>query len=59
MATGSNIRTFFEGSWHSEDKFIMRAADHGSWLGTSVFDGARFVDGVVPDLLAHWDRVNK
>ena len=59
MATGSNIRTFFEGSWHSEDKFIMRAADHGSWLGTSVFDGARFVDGVVPDLLAHCDRVNK
>ena len=59
MATGSNIRTFFEGSWHSEDKFIMRAADHGSWLGTSVFDGARFVDGVAPDLLAHCDRVNK
>ncbi len=59
MATGSNIRIFFEGSWHSEDKFIMRAADHGSWLGTSVFDGARFVDGVAPDLLAHCDRVNK
>ena len=59
MATGSNIRTFFEGSWHSEDKFITRAADHGSWLGTSVFDGARFVDGVAPDLLAHCDRVNK
>ena len=59
MATGSNIRTFFEGSWHSEDTFIMRAADHGSWLGTSVFDGARFVDGVAPDLLAHCDRVNK
>jgi len=24
----------------------MRAADHGSWLGSSVFDGARYVDGV-------------
>ena len=58
MATGSNVRTFFEGSWYSEDKYVMRAADHGSWLGTSVFDGARYVDGVVPDLKAHCDRVN-
>ena len=40
MATGSNVRTFFEGSWYSEDKYVMRAADHGSWLGTSVLDGA-------------------
>ena len=58
MATGSNIRTFFEGSWYSEDKYVMRAADHGSWLGTSVFAGARYVDGVAPDLKAHCDRVN-
>ncbi len=59
MATGSNIRTFFNGSWHSEDKFIMRAADHGAWLGTSVFDGARYWDGVAPDLKAHCERVNQ
>ncbi len=59
MATGSNIRTFFNNSWYSEDKFVMRAADHGSWLGTSVFDGARFLEGVAPDLKAHCDRVNK
>ena len=58
MATGSNVRTFFEGSWYSEDKYVMRAADHGSWFGTSVFDGARYVDGVSPDLKAHCDRVN-
>ena len=57
MATGSNVRTFFEGSWYSEDKYVMRAADHGSWLGTSVFDGARYVDGVARDLKAHCDRV--
>ena len=59
MATGSNIRTFFEGNWHSEDKYVMRAADHGSWLGTSVFDGARYLDGVAPDLKAHCERVNR
>ena len=42
MATGLNVRTFFEGAWHSQDKYVMRAADHGSWLGSSVFDGARY-----------------
>ncbi len=37
----------------------MRAADHGSWLGTTVFDGARWVDGVAPDLDLHCQRVNR
>lgn len=59
MATGTNIRTWFQGEWHDGDVPIMRAADHGSWLGTTVFDGARYVDGVAPDLLAHCARVNR
>ncbi len=59
MATGTKIRTYFEGRWHDGDVAVMRAADHGSWLGTTVFDGARYVDGVVPDLAAHCARVNR
>jgi len=59
MATGKNIRTYYEGAWHDGDVMIMRAADHGSWLGTTVFDGARYFDGVSPDLYAHCDRVNR
>ena len=59
MATGTEIRTYFNGTWHDEDVPIMRAADHGSWLGSSVFDGARFFDGRAPDLLAHCERVNR
>ena len=59
MATGKNIRTYFEGSWHDGDVPIMRAADHGSWLGTTVFDGARAVKGLTPDLLPHCARVNR
>lgn len=59
MATGQNIRTYFNGTWHNEDVAIMRAADHGSWLGTTVFDGARFVNGKAPDLVAHCARVNR
>ena len=58
MATGTNISTWFNGTWHREDIMIMRAADHGSWLGSSVFDGARFFAGAAPDLLAHCKRVN-
>ena len=58
MATGINIRTFFDGRWHDGDLAVMKAADHGMWLGTSVFDGARFVDGIAPDLDRHCARVN-
>lgn len=58
MATGINIRTYFNGTWHDGDVPVMRAADHGSWLGTTVFDGARFVDGLSPDLDLHCARVN-
>ncbi|MEJ1991786.1 MAG: branched-chain amino acid aminotransferase [Maritimibacter sp.] len=59
MATGTNIRTYFDGTWHEGDAMIMRAADHGSWLGTTVFDGARYFDGIAPDLEAHLARVNR
>ena len=59
MATGTDIRTYYQGRWHVGDVPIMRAADHGAWLGGSVFDGARYVDGVAPDLLAHCERVNR
>jgi branched-chain amino acid aminotransferase len=59
MAFGKNIRTFFEGKWHDGDVAIMRAADHGSWLGSTIFDGARHFDGVTPDLDKHCARANR
>ncbi len=59
MAFGKNIRTFFEGKWHEGDVAVMRAADHGIWQGSSVFDGARLFDGVAPDLDLHLARVNR
>jgi len=57
MAVGTNIKTYFQGAWHDGNVPIMSAADHGAWLGTTVFDGARYVDGLAPDLLAHCERV--
>ena len=59
MAVGSNIKTYFQGTWHDGDAPIMRAADHGAWLGSSVFDGARYFDGMAPDLEPHCARVNR
>ena len=58
MATGKNILTYFNGMWHTGNVPIINAADHGAWLGSNVFDGARYFNGVAPDLLAHCQRVN-
>ncbi len=58
MAFGTQIRTWFDGRWHEGDVAVMKAADHGIWQGSSVFDGARMFDGLVPDLGLHCARVN-
>lgn len=58
MPTGSNIKTYFNGTWHDGDIAVMKAADHGMWLGSNVFDGARFANGLTPDLDKHCARVN-
>lgn len=57
MAVGTTISTWFDGSWHDGDVPVMRAADHGAWLGTMVFDGARTFDGHTPDLDLHCARI--
>ncbi len=59
MALSSTIRTYFDGRWQDGDLPVMKAADHGAWLGSTVFDGARFARGLTPDLTAHCDRVNR
>lgn len=59
MATGTNIRTYYKGTWHDGNAPIINAADHGAWLGSNVFDGARFANGLTPDLDKHCARVNR
>ncbi|MGB0658717.1 MAG: branched-chain amino acid aminotransferase [Mangrovicoccus sp.] len=59
MAAGTDIKTYFQGTWHDGNIAVMRAADHGAWLASTVFDGARYVDGVAPDLWAHCERINR
>ncbi|HHS94503.1 MAG TPA: branched-chain amino acid aminotransferase [Rhodobacterales bacterium] len=58
MAVGEVIWTWFKEGWHQGDVAIMNAADHGTWLGSLVFDGARAFEGMAPDLEPHMARVN-
>ena len=58
MAVGEVIWTWFNEGWKQGNVAIMGAADHGTWLGTLVFDGARAFDGLTPDLEPHMERVN-
>lgn len=57
MAVGTEIATYFEGRWHKGNVPIINAADHGAWLGSQVFDGARRFEGVMPDLDLHSARI--
>lgn len=59
MNPDRTILTFHDGAWHDGSVPVLRSADHGTWLGTLVFDGARRIDGATPDLDAHCARVNR
>ena len=59
MAFGKTIRTYFDGRWHDDNAMIMRAGDHGTWLGSTVFDGSRWFEGRAPDLALHCRRLNR
>lgn len=48
---------FAEGRWQEGSPALLSPRTHGVWLGSAVFDGARFFEGCAPDLLAHCDRV--
>ncbi len=57
VAIGGKILTWFNGEWREGNTMIMGAADHATWLGSMVFDGARYFDGVMPDLNLHSQRI--
>ncbi len=50
--------TWIDGDWHEGNVPILGPRTHAAWLGSSVFDGARSFEGVMPDLDAHCERVN-
>ncbi|MEM6942808.1 MAG: aminotransferase class IV, partial [Pseudomonadota bacterium] len=50
------IWTWWQGSWHEGNVAVLGAADHGTWLGSVVFDGARVFEDTAPDLDLHCAR---
>ena len=59
MAEHSETWTWFEGRWLPGNPPIMGPRTHAAWLGSSVFDGARVFEGVMPDIDRHAARVNE
>src|SRR4051812_32459726 len=57
-AAQSATWTFVDGDWYEGNVAILGPRSHAMWLGTSVFDGARWFEGVAPDLDLHVKRVN-
>ena len=49
--------TYFKGQWAEGNVPLYGAMDHSVWLGSSVFDGARSMQGRMPDLRLHLHRV--
>lgn len=59
MADWSRTWTWLDGTWLEGNVPIVGPRTHAFWLASSVFDGARWFEGVAPDLDLHCARVNR
>ena len=59
VAWYSQTWNWFNGAWHEGNPPLIGPRSHVSWLGSSVFDGARVFEGVMPDMDLHCARVNR
>ena len=50
--------TYVDGNWYEGNVALIGPRSHVMWLGSSVFDGARWFEGVAPDLGLHAKRLN-
>lgn len=51
-----NAITWVDGEWMDGNAPLFSSMSHGVWLGSFIFDGARFFEGVAPDLDKHCQR---
>ncbi len=51
--------THVDGEWLSGNPPLIGPTSHAMWLGSTVFDGARWFDGIAPDLDLHCQRINR
>ncbi|ODN71841.1 branched-chain amino acid aminotransferase [Methylobrevis pamukkalensis] len=59
MAEHSKTWTYVDGDWHAGNVPLLGPRSHAFWQGSSVFDGARAFEGVMPDIALHCERVNR
>ena len=50
--------TYVDGDWYEGNVPLIGPRTHAMWLASTVFDGARWFEGVAPDLDRHSARVN-
>jgi branched-chain amino acid aminotransferase len=55
----SDTWTFFDGSWIQGNPGLMGPRTHAFWMASTVFDGARWFEGVMPDMDLHAARLNR
>lgn len=59
MAWHTQTWNWLDGEWVEGNPGIMGPRTHGAWLASTVFDGARVFDGLMPDMDRHAARVNR
>ena len=45
--------TYVDGDWYDGNVALIGPRSHAMWLASTVFDGARWFEGVAPDLDRH------
>ncbi|MGZ2502529.1 hypothetical protein ACVINI_003011 [Rhizobium beringeri] len=55
----STTWTHVDGEWLPGNPPLIGPTSHAMWLGSTVFDGARWFDGIAPDLDLHCQRINR
>lgn len=53
-----NAIFYYDGEWLDENPRLTGPMDHAFWMSTTVFDGARAMQGRVPDIEAHCRRLS-
>ncbi len=55
IATSAGL-VYVDGAWHEGNPALLGPRTHGVWLASTVFDGARYFEGMAPDLIPHCQR---
>ncbi|WP_176083837.1 branched-chain amino acid aminotransferase [Martelella sp. HB161492] len=55
----STTWTYVDGEWLPGNPKLIGPTSHAMWLGSTVFDGARYFENMAPDLDEHCKRINR